>query len=70
MTFSSQLPEHLGGHPVELEMEGLKEDEAIVGWMDEYGTITNRKGEQIGDVITAKDNEVQAIVLRRGKVNW
>lgn len=46
------LPGYLGGYEVEFEGEPLADDEEVVGWADEYGTITSAKvNKHIGDLV-------------------
>jgi hypothetical protein len=50
---------------VELELDELKPNESIVGWVDEYGTIKSAvTNEVIGDLVQIKGHECMALVLK------
>lgn len=60
------LPTYLGGYEVELIGEDLEADEEVIGWADEYGTITSSKANiHIGDLISTEDTEWSALVLKK-----
>ena len=61
-------PRHLGGNSVELETDRISENEKIVGWIDEYGTVTDNNGNIIGDMISVKDYEFAALVMKEERV--
>ena len=57
------LPEYLGGQTVEVMTE-LAANEQIVGWVDEYGTITSSKvNKRIGDLVPIENSEMYALVM-------
>jgi hypothetical protein len=59
------LPTYLGGRAVELDTDGLSDDEQVVGWVDEYGTIMSPKvNEQIGDIVATTNSEWSALIMR------
>lgn len=58
------LPYHHGNRSAELTTDSLSKDERIVGWIDEYGTITDNNGERIGDVVGIMHEDLSALVLR------
>lgn len=58
------LPKHMGAEQAELDTDVLSADERIVGWCDDYGTITDNNGERIGDLVSLVNVEGSALVLR------
>jgi len=65
MSVHAMLPDHLGGYEVELNANSIDSDETIIGWVDEYGTITNKKGERIGDLLSVEHHECAALVMKK-----
>jgi len=62
-----RLPDFLGGHEVVLETDGMSENEVLVGWIDEHGTIMSEStGQIIGDLVSVKDHEITALILKKG----
>lgn len=60
------LPTYMGGDEVELQTDGLSNDEEIVGWIDEHGTILSSKANiRIGDVVTVEGSEIAALIMMR-----
>lgn len=59
------LPTYLGDYEVELSYP-LADDDEVVGWVDEYGTITSSKiNQRIGDLIPTENSEWCVLVMRK-----
>jgi hypothetical protein len=60
------LPTYLGGYEVELNTDGISDDEVLIGWVDEYGTIiSSRANVRIGDLVSIEDNDLSALILTK-----
>lgn len=60
------LPTYMGGQEVELETDGISDNEYVAGWIDEFGTITSSKANiVIGDIVQVKDSELAALIIKR-----
>lgn len=46
------VPTYMGGREVELDTDGISENEYVAGWIDEWGTITSSVANVIiGDIV-------------------
>ena len=60
------LPTYLGSMEVEIDTDGIDDNEEVIGWIDEMGTIRSSKANVIiGDVVAVKHSEYSVLVMRK-----
>ena len=59
-------PTYLGGEEVEIDTDGIGNDEEVVGWIDEYGTVISSKANiRIGDIVSFTNGEGAVLIMKR-----